>query len=447
MKRSPREIVLNILNEINEKEAYSNISISRNISNDINYLDEAFIRETVYGTIENKLYIDWIINKYSKVKNNKIAPIIKDILRLGIYQIVFMDRIPDSAAVNESVKLAKKYGHKGSIGFVNAILRNISKNKNNIILPEKDIEPIEYISVKYSHPQWMVKKWLEDYGMDFTESLCIANNERPMLNIRVNTLKISNKELMDKLINKGFNVSEGKYAKDCIIIDNPIRITETEEFKSGLFQIQDESSMLVAQILSPKPGDLVLDVCSAPGGKTTHMAQIMENKGLIISRDVHEHKLGLIKENVERLDIRIAQIEKFDALQIDESLIGKVDCCLVDAPCSGLGLIRRKPDIKWHKYEVDLSQISKLQYDILTNSSKYLKKGGTLVYSTCTIQREENIYLIEKFLENNKGFKLSNFENLVNDEVLKKEAQKGYIELYPNVHKTDGFFISRMIKI
>lgn len=447
MENNPREITLKILNEIIEKEAYSNISISRNIGKEISYLDESLIRELVYGVIENKLYIDWIINKFSKVKSNRIAAIIKDIIRIGVYQIIFMDKIPDSAAVNESVKLAKKYGHKGSIGFVNAILRNISKNKNNIELPEKHVAPLEYLSIKYSHPKWMIRKWIEDFGFEFTESLCIANNGKPTLNIRVNTLKTTKEELMSALKNKGFKIREGEYAKDCIIIDNPIRITDTNEFNRGLFQIQDESSMLVAQIMDPKPGDFVLDVCSAPGGKTTHLAQIMGNKGLIIARDIHEHKLQLIKDNIERLGTSIIQVEKFDALDIDEKLIEKIDCCLVDAPCSGLGLIRRKPDIKWRKYEEGVSQISKLQYDILTNSSKYVKKGGTLVYSTCTIQKEENIYLIEKFLEKNKDFKMSNFENTVNVHSLKETAQKGYIELYPNIHKTDGFFICKLIKI
>ncbi len=447
MDKNPREIAINILKEINENEAYSNISITRNIEDVENSLDESFIREIVYGVIENKLQIDWIIMQFSKIKLKKIAPTIIEILRAGVYQIIFMDRIPDSAAVNESVKLAKKYGHKGSVGFVNALLRNISKNKNNIKLPEKDKSPIEFLSIKYSHPQWMIKKWIEDFGLDFTENLCIANNDKPKLNIRVNTLKISKQELINKLANRGFILSEGKYANDCIIIDNPIRITNTDEFKNGLFQIQDESSMLVAQIMNPKPGDFVIDVCSAPGGKTTHIAQKMENKGKIIARDIHEHKLNLIKDNVARLGTSIIQLEKYNATNLDENLTEKADCCLVDAPCSGLGLIRRKPDIKWHKVEDSLSEITKLQYEILVNSSMYVKKGGILVYSTCTIQKEENIWLMKKFLEGNKEFRLISFQDLIDNEELKKQAINGYIELYPNINGTDGFFIAKLIKI
>lgn len=447
MAKNPREIAIKILNEIDKEKAYSNISITRNMDKELSELDESFIREIVYGVVENKLLIDWVINKFSNIKIKKISPMILEILRIGIYQIMFMDKIPDSAAVNESVKLAKKYGHKGSISYVNALLRNISKNKTNIMLPDKNFNPAEYLSIKYSHPKWMVEKWIRDFGITFTEELCIANNKRPKLNIRVNTLKISKQDLMNKLQNKGFSVSEGKYADDCIIVDNPVRITDTDEFKDGLFQIQDESSMLVAQIMDPKPGDFVVDVCSAPGGKTTHIAQRMNNSGKIIARDIHQHKLELIKSNVKRLGINIIELERYDALDLDEKLVGRADCCLVDAPCSGLGLIRRKPDIKWNKNKDDLLKITELQYKILTNSSKYIKRGGTLIYSTCTIQREENIYLINRFIEENPDFMLKGFENLINDDELKKLAKNGYIELYPNINDTDGFFIAKMIKI
>lgn len=447
MERNPREIAIRILSEINEEKAYSNISISRNIDEGMSGSDESLIREIVYGVIENKLLIDWVIMQFSRIRLKKIAPIIKEILRTGVYQILFMDKIPHSAAVNESVKLAKKYGHKGSIGFVNAILRNISRDKNNLKLPNKNTNSIEYLSLKYSHPKWMIEKWLSDYGFDFTEELCIANNSRPKLNIRVNTLKISKQDLMYRLESKGFILSEGKYGIDCIMIDNPVRITDTDEFINGLFQIQDESSMLVAQIMDPKPKSFVLDVCSAPGGKTTHIAQKMDNKGRIIARDIHDHKLRLVEDNIKRLGIDIIELEKYNALDLDESLIDKVDYCLVDAPCSGLGLIRRKPDIKWSKEEDNLQEITKLQYEILVNSSLYVKKGGILVYSTCTIHKEENINLVKKFIENNSNFKFKGFEELIYNNDLKKSAVNGYIELYPNINNTDGFFIAKMIKI
>lgn len=445
MKTNPREIALKVLNEVNIESAYSNISLNRNISKGTSDLDSALIRELVYGTLENQIYIDYVIRSFSKVRLKKISPIIMNILRLGIYQIIFMDRIPDSAAVNESVKLAKKYSHKGSQGFANGLLRNVSRNENNIKLPDKNKEKIKYLSVKYSHPEWMIERWIKEFGFDFTESLCNANNDTPRLNIRVNTLKIDRDALINKLIKKNIKCEKTRYAKDGIIIENPMNITGLEEFKDGLFQIQDESSMLVSQIMNPKEGSLVVDVCSAPGGKTTHIAQKMNNKGKVIARDIHNHKLELIKENSDKLGIDIIECEQFNALELDESLVGKADYCLVDAPCSGLGLIRRKPEIKWNKESTDIEDISKLQYSILENASKYVKENGTLVYSTCTIEKDENINLINKFLENNNNFKLVDFNHIIDNsgEIIRKS---GYLELYPNIHGTDGFFIAKMIK-
>ncbi|WP_242851707.1 16S rRNA (cytosine(967)-C(5))-methyltransferase RsmB [Caloranaerobacter sp. TR13] len=444
--RNSREIAMKILYEVNVKKAYSSISVDKNLRANINELDDLFIRELVYGVLENLIFIDWIIKQYSKVRFSKISPIVKEILRMGIYQIIFMDRVPDSAACNESVKLAKKYSHKGTIGFVNGVLRTISRNKKNIEIPDKKLEPIKYLSIKYSHPEWMIKRWIEEFGFEFTEQLCIANNKKPKLNIRVNTLKISRDELMKKFSNKGIQVYETKYADDGIIVENPVRITNTEEFNKGYFQIQDESSMLVGQVLNPKEDSLVLDVCSAPGGKTTHIAQKMNNKGKIIARDIHEHKLKLVEQNARRLGIDIINTEVFDALVLDTDLVGKIDYCVVDAPCTGFGLIRRKPEIKYNRTLEDIKEINEIQYNILKNSSCYLKQNGILVYSTCTIEKEENIKLIRRFLSENPMYKLVPIEEIRCDDI-KISSKNGYIEFFPNIHGTDGFFIAKLIKI
>ncbi|KNF08742.1 ribosomal RNA small subunit methyltransferase B [Gottschalkia purinilytica] len=445
MSKNLREVALKILIEINEKEAYSNLSINKK-THGMDYRDSSFIREIVYGVIENKLYIDWVIESFSKIKLKKINNTVKEIIRIGIYQILFMDKVPDSAAVNECVKISKKYSNKGAQGFINGILRTIVRNKNDIKLPDKSKDIKKYLSIKYSHPIWMINKWIEDFGLEFTEELCKANNDKPKLNIRVNTLKISRDELLNKLNEKNMNAIKTYYAEDGIVVNSPQNITETEEFKKGLFQIQDESSMLVAQIMNPKKNSVIIDVCSAPGGKSTHIAQKMNNEGKIISRDIHEHKVKLINENASRLGINIINAQKFDALHIDESLINKADYCLVDAPCTGLGLIRRKPDIKWRKEEGNIDEISRLQYQILKNTSKYLKKGGILIYSTCTINKEENLNVITKFLDNNTEFKLLDFSDLIQNSE-KITPKEGYIELFPNVHATDGFFIAKLIKM
>lgn len=444
MSNNPREIALRILVDINEKNAYSNIQLNK-MDKDMDLRDENLVREIVYGIIENRLYIDHIISKASKIKLKKIHPYILEILRIGIYQIIFMDRIPDSAAVNESVKLAKKYGHKDTIGYVNGILRALTRDKDKFTYIDES-DKINYISIKYSHPKWMVERWVKEHGLEFTKELCKANNETPSLNIRVNTLKTSKEELVSKLINKGIKLREGFYAKDCIIIDEANNITELQEFKDGLFTIQDESSMLVAQIMGPEEGSTVLDVCSAPGGKSTHMAQYMDNKGMIISRDIFDHKIKLIKDNADRLGIDIIKIENYDALIKDDDLVGKIDYLLLDAPCSGFGLIRRKPEIKWNRLEEDITLLSKLQYDIIDNIKDYLKPGANLIYSTCTIERDENINIISRFIKENPSFRLVNIEDRFNYREDLDTLEDGYVQLFPHLHNTDGFFVAKLVK-
>ena len=440
-----REIILNILVDININSAYSNHSINKHLKNK-NIQNENFIREIVYGVIENKIYLDYIISQASSIKLKKIHPTTLEILRMGVYQIAFMDKIPNRAAVNEAVNLSKKHGHKGISGFVNGVLRNVSKNKEKLMIIDNK-NKIDFLSIKYSHPKWIVENFIENYGFEFTENLCKGNNSRPKLNIRVNTLKISKEELMERLANYDYNIYETKYAKDGIIIDNPMRITSTEEYKKGYFTIQDESSMLVSQIMDPTEDSLVLDLCAAPGGKSTHIAQLMNNKGRIISRDIYDHKLKLIQENSDRLGISIIETERFDATVLDEKLIGKVDYCIIDAPCSGLGIIRRKPEIKWNRSKEDIESLTEIQWNILNNAKKYLKPGGTMIYSTCTIMKEENNYMINKFLSKNIDFELVDFSDKIPLDKSVEDINQGFIQLFPHIHNTDGFFIAKLKKI
>ena len=248
------------------------------------------------------------------------------------------------------------------------------------------------------------------------------------------------------MLDKGFVVRDSKYGVDSLIIENPIRITELEEFKLGYFIIQDESSTLVGQIMDPSPGSVVIDICSAPGGKATHIAQIMNNKGKIFSRDIYDHKIKLIDENAKRLSIEIIQTAISDATKRDEYLVNIADYILVDAPCSGFGLIRRKPEIKWNRKENDIKELVNIQSNILDNVKDYLKIDGILVYSTCTIEKDENYNLIEKFLEQNKNFKLMSIEDKLWNKEKLDTLNDGYIQLFPHIHNTDGFFIAKMRK-
>jgi 16S rRNA (cytosine967-C5)-methyltransferase len=466
-----REIALKILYEIHEKGAYSNIELNKQLGNErLSQLDKGFITEIVYGTEKWILKIDWLISRFSKIKLKKISPWILNIMRLSIYQILFMDKIPVSAAVNEGVKLARKYGHKSSAGFANAILRKISRmleNNESLPWPEKGrgtnsdkASLIKYLSIMYSHPDWMVERFIDLFGEEFTESLLDANNKVPEMTVRVNTLKIPRDELIKQLKDEGVSAKKGEFCEDALILQNPSSITRLKSFKTGLFQVQDESSMLAVKLLDPLSGEFILDVCSAPGGKSTYAAQLMQNKGRVLARDIYQHKLDLIDESAERLGLEIIDTEIFDAVEPDPLLVGKADRVIIDAPCSGLGIIRRKPDIKWTKQPEDIAEITSLQYEILKTASQYVKPGGVLVYSTCTILPEENEEQILKFLSAGAGvdsspgsvaeqaveFYQDDIRELLPPGLAERVSadKPGMLQLYPNRDGLDGFFIARL---
>lgn len=442
---TPRETALKILYDIDVQGAYSNIALKKFLKEtDYKVVDRGFITELVYGIIKNKTRLDYIIGKFSSVKINKMSPWILNILRLGVYQILFLERIPDSAACNESVKLSKKYGHMASSKFVNAVLRNVGRQKDTIAFPDKKQKPIEYLEVTYSHPRWMIEQWIKKYGFDFTEGLCKANNEVADLTVRANTLKTTPEELASHLTQEDIQVEKGKYIAEALLLRHVGNIEGIDAFKSGLFQVQDESSMLVSKVLDPQPGETIIDVCCAPGGKTTHIAQLMKNTGCIYGWDIHPHKIELVRTAAQRLGIEILQLEARDATAANDALLNKADRVLVDAPCTGMGIIRRKPDIKWNKANEDLKSITEIQRKIIDTASKYVKPGGTLVYSTCTIQDEENINLVKAFLEEHSDFELVSIEGTVPTGLQKDTVSQGYLQLYPNVDGTDGFFISKL---
>ncbi|MBQ1793926.1 MAG: 16S rRNA (cytosine(967)-C(5))-methyltransferase RsmB [Peptostreptococcaceae bacterium] len=437
-----RELAFKTLYDIERNKNYSNISINKNFKNvNISDQEKGLATELIYGIIENKYYLNYIIDKLSKIKSKKMSTYVKISLWLGIYQILFLDSIKDHAAVNESVNLIKKYDKKSS-GFVNAILRNVLRQKDSI-MEIKDKEIKDELSIKYSYNPWIVEKWIKDFGQEFTEDLLDANAEKPNLYIRTNTLKISRDELIGKLAKEGIKCTKVNGIDEAIMVQNLKNIEGNELFKLGYFTIQDISSMLVGKIANPEKDSKVLDICSAPGGKTTHVATIMENTGQVIARDVFDHKLKLIKSTVNRLGLTNVSIENRDALKLDDNSIDKFDYVLADVPCSGLGIIRRKPEIKF-KEASELSGLPDIQSKILNNASKYVKENGTLIYSTCTIHDEENIDVVEQFLKENKNFELVPIENINID---LDNQEKGYIKIYPNIHGMDGFFIAKLKRI
>jgi len=445
-----RNAALKAVFEILENGAYTNIAIN-NLLKETNFspLERSFITEIVYGTIKNKNTLEWIRDKFVNLK--KIDPWINYIILTGIYQLVYLDKVPVSAACNESVNLAKKHGNPGSVKFVNGVLRNISRNLDNISYPDIQDDPILHISVVYSHPKWLIKRWVDEYGIEDTIALCKHNNSKSPNTIRVNTLKIKVDELMTLLIDQGIDVKKTLYAPEGLEIANFGQIDKIDAFTQGLFTMQDEASMLVAGCLNPTPNSTIIDACAAPGSKTTHLAQITGDKSTTLAFDIHNHKLRLIEQNAKKLGINSIQIQNQEAQKIGELFANKIDYLLLDVPCSGLGVLRRRADLRWRKDKQQIKELSKLQLEIIEGAAKSLKPGGILVYSTCTMTHEENLNVVEKFLKNSRGFSFDSLlpylpNELTKDHLLQQTAQTGYIQILPQTHNMDGFFIARIIR-
>ena len=427
-----RNIALKSLYEINIKQAYSNIVLDKFINENrekLSNLDINFISELVYGVVTWKLTLEYIIQKYSKTKIKKMSDWVKNILYLGSYQIIFLDKVPKSAAVNESVNLCKKYNFK-SVGLVNAILRKIEKSDYKEI--SNITNSITRISLKYSMPEWIVKKFCDEYGEEETANICQNLNLRPNISVRINRLK-GKMDLGEKGILEDFRTITGTK-----------NITKTKEYIEGKRTIQDEAAGLSSFVLAPKEGEIVLDACSAPGGKTTYLAELMHNKGKIVAWDIYEERLKQVEQNAKRLGIDIIQTEVHDATKLKEEYVEKFDKILLDVPCLGLGVIRRKPDIKWNRQEEDIKEISDIQFNILKTCSKYLKKNGTLVYSTCSMLKEENDAIIEKFIKEEK-FETVNIEEQIPNE-FSKITTNNMVQFLPSQNH-DGFFITMLKKI
>ena len=440
-----REIALKTLYKINQEQAYSNIALDESIKQNkekINEKDIGLISEIVYGVITWKLTLDEIVKKHSKIKLKKISPWILNILRMGIYQIIFLDKIPKSAAVNESVNLAKRYGHMSSSNFVNAILRKVDKKDYDEFFEIKD--DVIRISRTTSMPEWIIKQLLQNNTIEQVEKICKNSNIKPKITIRVNNTKITKKELENKLNQNGIEFEETKL-EDFLILNKIKNIENLDLFKQGLFTIQDISAGLTAIILNPKSGDKILDACSAPGGKTTYIAELMNNIGNIEAWDIHEHRTKLVNQNAKRLGLNIINTKVKDATIYDENLKEKFDKILLDVPCLGIGVIKRKPYIKWQRKEEDIEEITQIQKNILSNCSKYLKHGGELVYSTCSIFEKENQNVVQDFLEKNKEFKLEEITGNIKNKILENIDNKRFVNIFPNEIQ-DGFFICKLQK-
>ncbi|MGN0414887.1 MAG: 16S rRNA (cytosine(967)-C(5))-methyltransferase RsmB [Agathobacter sp.] len=443
-----RSLALEMLMEVNEKGQYSHL-ILRQVLEKYQYLDKkerAFLTRLFEGTVEKGITLDYVINCFSKTRVQRMKPLIRNLLRMSVYQLLYMDGVPDCAAINEAVKLARKRGFSGLSGFVNGVLRSVARGKNNITWPQERKNPIEAFSVCYSVPEWIVEEWMHDYGRDKTvaileglsgETVGAAGAKGPKetllpksgLTVRTNLNRCTPEELRERLESEGIQVEEIPGIPYAFALSGIDYLAGLNSFAEGLFYVQDVSSMMVAQTAGPRPGDYVIDVCAAPGGKSTHMAELMQGTGMVEARDLTEYKVGLIEENRIRHGLTNLRAVQMDALVYDGDSHEKADVLVCDLPCSGLGVMAKKTDIRYKMTKEKAGELVLLQRQILDVVCDYVKPGGILLYSTCTIRKAENEDNVHWFLAKHPEFSLETMR-----------------QMYPGETGNDGFFLAKMEK-
>lgn len=432
-----REIILDVLMEVLEKKQYSHTVLSLALTK-YQYMekqDRSFMKRIVDGTIEYLIQIDYILNAYSKVKVNKMKPVIRTILRMSVYQIYYMDRVPDSAACNEAVKLSERRGFKALKGFVNGVLRTISREKEQITFPDD--------SIRYSVPQWLLDQLREQYEEEDVKLILQSFLTKRPLTVRCNFNKASYETIIESLKAQNIEVVDSGYSKRVIYLSGVDYLESLDAFRKGWIQVQDLSSSLAGDAAGIKAGDYIIDVCGAPGGKSLHGAELLEGTGMVESRDISDSKVALIEENIVRTGFTNITARVMNALVYDEESEKKADVLMADLPCSGLGIIGRKPDIKYNMTPEKMEELALLQREILSVVYRYVKPGGTLVYSTCTINSRENEENVRWFLEH-FPFSPVNIEGRLGEKLRSGTMKDGYIKLLPGIHPCDGFFIAVM---
>lgn len=441
----PRESALDVLMKVDKKEALSHIAIGETLEKYqfSDKKDRAFFTRLCQGTLERRLTIDYVINQYSKMKVNKLKPLVRALLRMGVYQILYLDQIPDSAACNECVKLAKKRGFSKLSGFVNGVLRTVSRQKENIVFPSREKDDVKYLSVFYSMPEWIVRHFLSNYSKRETEKIVRSFLEPKKTTLSWMESNGSREELVDSLKREDITVKDGELLPEAIYITHYDFLKRLSSFREGRFIVQDESSMLAGKIADVKEGQHILDMCSAPGGKALYMADKLHQTGQVLARDLTEYKVDLLEENMERTGFHNIRSQVWDARIMDEDLRESMDVVLCDVPCSGLGIMGKKHDIKYNLEEKVLEELVSLQREILKAAVAYVKPGGVLIFSTCTINPKENEDNY-RWLAVQPGFEPEDITSLLPEYLKIETAKEGYIQLLPGIHPCDGFFIGKL---
>ena len=433
--KGAREVALVVLYRVELQGSYADKVLDGLLKrHSLPQRDRALATELAFGTLRWRGKIDWALGQLLKGGIEELSPWIRNILRLGAYQLMFCDKIPSFAAVSESVELAKKYGHTGVAALVNGVLRKVKKE-----VPQLPAGDIESLAVNYSHPSWMVRRWVSRLGALETEELLKANNQVPPVSLRANALRVSREELLSLLEGEELSSASGKFSQSSVRVEgNPL---SSNCYRQGLFQVQDEGATLVGELLAPQPDEVVVDLCSAPGGKATHLAELMGNRGLVLAVDINRARLSLVSENCKRLGVGIVRGVVADGR--DFSLRTQVDRVLIDAPCSNLGVLRRRPDLRWRIKEEEIGELVRLQRALLEGGSTLLREGGILVYSTCTLEPEENEQTVLSLLDSRPEFALEDGRGFVPREVVNG---RGWLMTLPHVHGLDGGFAARMRK-
>ncbi|MFG6148965.1 16S rRNA (cytosine(967)-C(5))-methyltransferase RsmB [Halobacillus sp. B23F22_1] len=441
-----RETALELLTRVGEQGGYSHVLLDQEMGKrHLSAKDGALLTEIVYGTLQNKMKIEYEIHPYLK-KQKKLKPWVKWLLYMSVYQMRYLERVPDHAVIHEAVEISKKKAHKGISSLVNGILRNVQRNGVQDVEDIKD--PVEKLSVETSHPRWLVNRWVKQYGMEVTKGICFQNLRHLPMSVRTQPLRISREAAMTELKSRGIQTEISRFSTQGFLITEG-NILSDPLFKKGQVTVQDQSSMLTAEMMDLAPGLLILDACSAPGGKTTHIAEKLEDNGKVIAYDLHKKKAKLVDEKAKLL-----QLNSIQAAQADSRKLGEIhqresfDRILLDAPCSGLGVLRGKPDIKYHKQEQDIFDLRRIQDDLLSSLAPLLKVGGKFLYSTCTIDQHENEEAIKNFLEQNKDFELDPaFKEDLPEFLRDSMGLSEYgLQIFPQQWDTDGFFLTRMVK-
>ncbi len=437
-----RLAAVKILNRIERSGSYIDKLVDFEInSGNFNDMDKALLMELTYGVTRWKARLDWILIGFFHGDFQKCFNYVKNALRVGLYQILYLDKVPNSAAIDEAVEIVKRKQGKKTAGLINGVLRNIARNIDNIRYPKENEDRPFYISIMESHPKWMVLRWLERYGEEDTLKLLKKNNEIPFQTVKINPMKITRDEIFTLFNEHNVEFQESPYLEGSIkILTHKIKMQQTELFKSGKITIQDTSASLAAKLLNAKENENILDLCAAPGGKTSQIIEDMNDKGKVLAVDLFEARVKLINDNITRLGYKSVETKVGDIRDLKtEELFDGVQ---IDVPCTGLGTISKKPDIKWTVEKESLAKLNNIQYEFLDIASKFVKVGGRVVYSTCTIEPDENEKIVNKFLSNNNNFELDDAENYLHKEICTNKM----MQTLPHLHNTDGAFASRLVR-